>query len=55
MDCFGRTKSALTIALHKGLYLPIIMDRDRGPQSALIIALLLPCIEATFGHYNGPL
>jgi hypothetical protein len=29
----------LTIALHRGLYLAIIMDSYDGPQSPLIIAL----------------
>jgi hypothetical protein len=30
---------ALTVALHRGLYLAIIMDRYGGPQSTLTIAL----------------
>jgi hypothetical protein len=41
-------KTAITIALHTGLYLPIIMDRNEGPQTPLTITLqrglLLPII-----------
>jgi hypothetical protein len=32
------THNALTIALHGGLYLAIIMDRYEGPQNSLNIA-----------------
>jgi hypothetical protein len=31
--------TALTIALHRGLYLVIIMDRYEGPRTSLTIAL----------------
>jgi hypothetical protein len=31
--------SALTIAMHKGLYLAIIMDRHEEPHTVLTIAL----------------
>jgi hypothetical protein len=34
-----RPQTALTIALHIGLYLAIIMDHYRGPQTVLTIAL----------------
>jgi hypothetical protein len=33
------TQSALTIALHRGIYLAIIMDLYERPLSALTIAL----------------
>jgi hypothetical protein len=39
MDRYEGLKTALTIALHGGLYLAITMDRYVGPQSALTIAL----------------
>jgi hypothetical protein len=39
MDRYGGPHSALTIALHRGIYLAIIMDRNGVPQSALTIAL----------------
>jgi hypothetical protein len=35
---YGGPQTALTIALHGGLYLTIIMDRYRGPHTALTIA-----------------
>jgi hypothetical protein len=43
MDGFGGPQTALTIALHGGLYLAIIMDRYVGPE----LYLLLPCMEAS--------
>jgi hypothetical protein len=39
MDRYGGPQTALTIALHGGLYLAIIMDSYGGRQSALTIAL----------------
>jgi hypothetical protein len=39
MDRYKGAHTALTIALHGGLYIAIIMDRYRGPQTALTIAL----------------
>jgi hypothetical protein len=39
MDRNGRPHSKLTIALHKGLYIYIIIYRCGGPHSALLIAL----------------
>jgi hypothetical protein len=40
MDRYGGPQTALTIALHGGLYLAIIMDRYRGPHTALTVALI---------------
>jgi hypothetical protein len=40
MDRYEGSQTALTIALHGGLNLAIIMDRYEGPQTALTIALL---------------
>jgi hypothetical protein len=45
----------LTVALHRGLYLAIITDRFRGPQTALSIAL--PgglCSAFIIDRYGGP-
>jgi hypothetical protein len=39
MDRYEEPQSALKIALHRDLYLAIIMDRYVGPQSAITIAL----------------
>jgi hypothetical protein len=39
MDRYGGPRSALNIALHRGLYLAIVMDCYEGPLSALTIAL----------------
>jgi hypothetical protein len=39
MDLYGRTKTALTIALNGGLYLAIIMDLYGRSKTALSIAL----------------
>jgi hypothetical protein len=39
MDRYEGLQTALTIALHRGLYFAIIMDRYAGPQTALTIAL----------------
>jgi hypothetical protein len=39
MDRYGWPHTALTIALHGGLYLAIIKDRYGGPHTALTIAL----------------
>jgi hypothetical protein len=39
MDRYGGPQSALTIALHGGFYLAIIMDCYGGTQTALTIAL----------------
>jgi hypothetical protein len=39
MDRHGGLQSPLTIALHTGLYLDIIMDRYVGPQTGLSIAM----------------
>jgi hypothetical protein len=39
MDRYRGTHTALTLALHGGFYLTIIMDPYRGPHTALIIAL----------------
>jgi hypothetical protein len=36
---YGVLQISLTIALHGGLYLAIIMDRYRVPKTALTIAL----------------
>jgi hypothetical protein len=39
MDRYGGLQTALTIALHGGLYLAFIMDRYRRHQTPLTIAL----------------
>jgi hypothetical protein len=39
MDRFEGTHIALTLALHGGLYIAILMDLYEGPHSALTIAL----------------
>jgi hypothetical protein len=39
MDRYEGPQSALTIALHGGHLLAIIMDRYGGPQTSLTIAL----------------
>jgi hypothetical protein len=39
MARYRGAQSVLTIALHGGLYLAIIMDRYGGPQTSLTIAL----------------
>jgi hypothetical protein len=48
-------KTALTIALHRGLYLTIILDRHEGPHTALSITLHRGVYLAiiTF-RYGGP-
>jgi hypothetical protein len=38
MDRYEGPQSAVTIALHSGLYIAIIMNRYEGPQIALSIA-----------------
>jgi hypothetical protein len=43
MDRHEGTHTALTIALHRGIYLANMKDRQEVPHSALIIA----CIEAS--------
>jgi hypothetical protein len=43
MDHHEVPHTALTIALHRGIYLDIIMDRHEGPT----VPLQLPCIEAS--------
>jgi hypothetical protein len=35
---YGGPQTDLSIAMHGGLYIAIIMDRYRGPQTAPIIA-----------------
>jgi hypothetical protein len=40
MDRHEGPHTALTIALHGGLYLAIIMDSYEGPRTALTIALM---------------
>jgi hypothetical protein len=45
----------LTIALHRGLYLAIIMDRYDGPKIALTIALYRGLyIANTMVRFEGP-
>jgi hypothetical protein len=39
MDREKGPQTALTIALHRGLYLAILMDRDKGTRTAITIAL----------------
>jgi hypothetical protein len=39
MDRYRGPHTALTIALHGGLYLAIILDSYRGPHTALTTAL----------------
>jgi hypothetical protein len=39
MDRYEGPHTALTIAMHRGLYLAIIIDRYEGPHTALTIAL----------------
>jgi hypothetical protein len=39
MDRYGGVETDLTIALHGGLYLAIIMDSYRGPETSLTIDL----------------
>jgi hypothetical protein len=52
---YGGPRTALTIALHRGLYLAIVMHRYREPQTALTIpfhgGLYLPII---MDRYGGP-
>jgi hypothetical protein len=38
MDRYGGPLTAITIALHRSLYLAIIMDRYGGPLTAVTIA-----------------
>jgi hypothetical protein len=42
MDLYEEPQLALSIALHRGLYLAIIMDRYGGPQISLIEASTFP-------------
>jgi hypothetical protein len=51
MDRHEGPLTALTIALHRGLYLAIIMDRHEGPLNALTRALHK---RPQVSHYNGP-
>jgi hypothetical protein len=47
--------TALTIALHRGLYLAIIMDRYEGPQTTLTIAMHRGLYLAIImDRYGGP-
>jgi hypothetical protein len=47
--------SALNIALLRGLYLRIIMDRHEGPHTALTVALLRGLYLAiTMDRHEGP-
>jgi hypothetical protein len=39
MDRYGGLQTTLTIALHEGLYIAIIMDRYRGYHTLLTISL----------------
>jgi hypothetical protein len=52
MDRHEGPLTALTIALHGGLYLATIMDRYEGTLTALTIALHRGFL---FSHYNGTL
>jgi hypothetical protein len=55
MDQYEGPHSALTIALHIGLCLDIIMDRYDGPHSALSIALQKGLyIDILINPYYGP-
>jgi hypothetical protein len=40
MDRYEGPHSALTIELHRSLYLDIVMDRQKGPHISLTIVLL---------------
>jgi hypothetical protein len=51
----GRPHTALTIVLHRGIYLAIIMNRYEGPQPALTIALHGGLYLATImDHHERP-
>jgi hypothetical protein len=39
MDRYGGPQRALTIVLHRSLYLAIITDRYGGPNSAIVLDL----------------
>jgi hypothetical protein len=39
MDCYEGPQTTLTITLHEGLYLAIIIDRYRLPHTAVTLAL----------------
>jgi hypothetical protein len=55
MDRNGGPHTALTIALHGGIYLSIIMDRYGGPQTSLTIALHGDLYLAIIiNRYRGP-
>jgi hypothetical protein len=55
MDRYGGPLTSLTIALHTGLYLAIIMDRYGVPLTALTIALHRGLYLAIImDRYGGP-
>jgi hypothetical protein len=59
MDRHEGTHIALTLALHRGLYLTFIMDLHKGTHTALNLALhrgeYLAIIMAAFEGYPLPL
>jgi hypothetical protein len=52
MDRYGGPQTDLTIALHDGLYLAIIMDRYGGPKNCPYYSLTW---RSLLSHYNAPL
>jgi hypothetical protein len=55
MDWYEGPHTALTIALHRGLYLAIIIYRYEGPHTALNIALLRGLyLSIIMDRYEGP-
>jgi hypothetical protein len=55
MDRYGVPQTALTIALHAGLYLAIIMGRYRGTKITHNIGLRGdPYLVITIDFYGGP-
>jgi hypothetical protein len=53
-----RPHTALTIALHRGLYIAIIMDRYRGPHTSFTLALhrglyLAIIMDRYSGHHTA--
>jgi ABC-type molybdate transport system permease subunit len=56
MDRYEGRLNALTVALHRGIYLAIIMDRYEGPLNALTVALHRGLYLAIImDRYEGPL
>jgi hypothetical protein len=55
MDRHEESQTALTQALHRGLYLAVIMDHHEGPHTLLTIALHKDLYLAIImNRYEGP-